>query len=121
MKYLEMNKGIKAQHSPTIELYKSCLKSEHPSVHICEKEPKTKNAIKLHKIIKDELKKIKRRKRRHDKVSKALRGQNMKNREKIKAQFRKTRGSPFRTKSLRNREEKKYRRGKYRKGRHRKF
>ena len=118
MKYLEMNKGIKAQHSPTIELYKSCLKSEHPSVHICEKEPKTKNAIKLHKIIKDELKKIKRRKRRHDKVAKALRGQNMKNRERNKAQFRKMRGSPVRTKSLRNRE---YRRGKYRKGRHRKF
>ena len=116
MKYLELNKGIKAQHSPTIELYKSCLKSEHPSVHICEKEPKTKNAIKLHKIIKDELKKIKRRKRRHDKVAKVLRGQNMKNREKIKAQFRKKRN-----KSLRKREQKKYRRGKYRKGRHRSF
>ena len=45
-------------------MFKSCMKSDHPSIHICRKTPETDFARKTHKIIKADLKRIKKERRK---------------------------------------------------------
>ena len=57
------------------------MKSDHPSVHICQKKPKRRNARKDHKLIKAELKKIRKREKRRKRVKgKKIRSNNKKQR-----------------------------------------
>ena len=49
------------------------MKSDHPSVHICNKQPEKKKARKTHKLVKTELKKIKKRKKRTNGIRKRKR------------------------------------------------
>ena len=79
-RYLKINKIINPEL--TTRMFKSCLKSDHPSVHICNKKPKRKNARKDHKLIKGELKKI----RKREKSRKRVKGK--KNRSNNKKQRR---------------------------------
>ena len=66
-KYLKI--GKETDPKLTTKMYKSCMKSDHPNVHICDKLPGTKRARKIHKLVKSELKKLRkknqRRKRRN--------------------------------------------------------
>ena len=66
-------------------MYKSCMRSDHPSVHICQKQPETNYARKTHKLIKGELKKLRKEKKR--KKRKRRKGKN-----KFKRKQRKNKG-----------------------------
>ena len=67
-KYETMEYTTKTMKSDVTELttkmYNSCVKSDHPSVHICQKQPEKRKARKTHKLVKSELKKIKKKKKR---------------------------------------------------------
>ena len=48
----------------TLRMQKPCMKSHHPSVHICKKQPKTKFARKIHRRMKRLLKRLKKKEKR---------------------------------------------------------
>ena len=56
-KYLKMGKVPVPKL--TTRMYKPCMRSDHPSVHICPKQPRSKQARKTHKLVKSKLEKIK--------------------------------------------------------------
>ena len=54
----------------TSRMEKPCMKSHHPSVHICQKQPQTKFARGVHKKIKGLWKKLEKREMRRRKTEK---------------------------------------------------
>ena len=54
----------------TSRMQKPCMKSRHPSVHICKKQPKTKFARKLHRKMKHLLKRLRKKEIRRKKRTK---------------------------------------------------
>ena len=55
----------------TARVYDSCVKSDHPSVHICKNEPKSKSATRVHKRVKRVLNFLKKMGKRPTKMKKA--------------------------------------------------
>ena len=53
--------GTASDPELTNRMYQACIKSEHPSVHICKKLPKKGFARKTHRQLKHLLKKLKKR------------------------------------------------------------
>ena len=61
-------------------MYKSCMKSDHPNINICKtKVPNTKFARKTHKVMKNLLRRIKKRRAKQGKGGKG--GKNKGSRE----------------------------------------
>ena len=85
-------------------MYESCLKSTHPSVYICPREPETSDARKLHRVIKMKLKKIERKEQR--KESRKRRG------NKDRKRKRKEKNRKLKKKKCRKSKKRKWKNGK---------
>lgn len=66
----------------TSNMYQTCMKSKHPSIYICPKEPDTSDARKLHRVVKKEVKKLERREKRKERKKRKRRGNKKRNKKR---------------------------------------
>ena len=56
--------GLAPDPDLTSSMYKNCMKSSHPNIHICKKAPETDFAKKTHKVMKAFLRKMKKKRKK---------------------------------------------------------